>query len=223
MALKWIQKNCENFNGDAENITLFGHSAGSGATHLLTLSPTAKGLFHKAILMSGFSIDIPKLPDLNYRLAKHLGYQGAENDEKAIYVFLSSVEANKLVGFDIWTEEERQKYGAYPFMPTLEAYRTENSIIIEDPVLLQRNTWSNNIPIMMGCTSNESLIQYKHFTTDQSLYENYRRHPETLLPEKLQDLKDKQLRHKLIKKILDLHFGKKEVKLENYECALEVL
>lgn len=223
LALKWLQNNCENFNGDKENITLFGHSSGGCATHLLMLSPSAKGLFHKAILMAGFSVEIPELPDLQFRLAKHLGYQGADSDEQAIYKFLCSVEAHKLVGFDIWTDEERQKHGSYPFMPTLEAYTNENTIFADDPVILQRNTWSNTIPLMMGCTSNESLIKYKHFTTDVSLYERYRKYPEYLLPQKLQDLKDNKLKQKLIQKILNLHFGKKEVKLENYECAMEVL
>ncbi|MDG1708497.1 MAG: carboxylesterase family protein [Emcibacteraceae bacterium] len=52
-SLKWIQKNIHNFGGNAENITLFGESAGGGNIAGLMLTPTAKGLFHKAIIQSG--------------------------------------------------------------------------------------------------------------------------------------------------------------------------
>ncbi|MEE3649815.1 MULTISPECIES: carboxylesterase/lipase family protein [unclassified Brenneria] len=52
-ALKWVQKNIAEFNGDAQNITLFGESAGGFAIHSLLTTDLAKGLFHKAIIQSG--------------------------------------------------------------------------------------------------------------------------------------------------------------------------
>lgn len=42
-ALKWVQGNIEKFGGDPTNVTIFGESAGGAATHLLVLSPMAKG------------------------------------------------------------------------------------------------------------------------------------------------------------------------------------
>ncbi|XP_039263382.2 liver carboxylesterase-like [Styela clava] len=53
LALKWVKENIENFGGDANNVTLFGQSAGSVAVEMQVLSPLARGLFHKAISFSG--------------------------------------------------------------------------------------------------------------------------------------------------------------------------
>ena len=52
-ALTWIKENVENFGGDPDNVTVFGESAGSISAMLLTVTPAAKGLFHKVIAQSG--------------------------------------------------------------------------------------------------------------------------------------------------------------------------
>ena len=57
-ALKWVQKNISLFNGDQENITIFGESAGGHNVLSLIGSKKAKGLFHKAISMSGYTTSI---------------------------------------------------------------------------------------------------------------------------------------------------------------------
>jgi para-nitrobenzyl esterase len=52
-ALKWVKANIKEFGGDADNVTIFGESAGSFAVSTLMASPLAKGLFQKAIGESG--------------------------------------------------------------------------------------------------------------------------------------------------------------------------
>ena len=52
-ALEWIHSNIANFGGDPENVTVFGQSGGGAKTLVLMGTPSAKGLFHKAIVQSG--------------------------------------------------------------------------------------------------------------------------------------------------------------------------
>jgi para-nitrobenzyl esterase len=52
-SLKWIKKNIAQFGGDPDNVTIFGQSAGAGSVKTLCESPLARGLFNKAIIMSG--------------------------------------------------------------------------------------------------------------------------------------------------------------------------
>lgn len=52
-SLKWIQDNIEAFDGDPENVTLFGQSGGGAKVLAMMTSPYAKGLFEKGIVQSG--------------------------------------------------------------------------------------------------------------------------------------------------------------------------
>lgn len=52
-ALEWVRDNIVSFGGDPANITIFGQSGGGAKVNTLMAMPAAKGLFHKAINMSG--------------------------------------------------------------------------------------------------------------------------------------------------------------------------
>ncbi|AMU95091.1 carboxylesterase [Sphingopyxis terrae subsp. terrae NBRC 15098] len=53
VALQWIRRNIAAFGGDPGNVTVFGQSGGGAKIATLMAMPEAKGLFHKAITMSG--------------------------------------------------------------------------------------------------------------------------------------------------------------------------
>jgi para-nitrobenzyl esterase len=52
-ALEWIADHIAQFGGDPANVTLFGESAGAASVTILIGTPSAQGLFHRAIAQSG--------------------------------------------------------------------------------------------------------------------------------------------------------------------------
>ena len=57
-SLEWVKENINLFGGNQDNVTIFGESAGGHNVLSLLVSKHAKGLFHKAISMSGYTESI---------------------------------------------------------------------------------------------------------------------------------------------------------------------
>jgi para-nitrobenzyl esterase len=57
LALEWVRDNITGFGGDPNNVTIFGQSGGGGKVSALMGMPSAKGLFHRAIAMSGSMVN----------------------------------------------------------------------------------------------------------------------------------------------------------------------
>lgn len=69
--LDWIRTHIIAFGGDPENVTIFGQSGGGGKVAALMAMPTAKGLFHRAIIQSGPFLRA-HTPDYSLRVAELL-------------------------------------------------------------------------------------------------------------------------------------------------------
>lgn len=52
-ALEWVRRNAAAFGGDPANVTIAGESAGGMSVNALLTSPMSRGLFAKAVVMSG--------------------------------------------------------------------------------------------------------------------------------------------------------------------------
>lgn len=80
-ALQWIQTHIATFGGDPGRVTLFGQSGGGSKIMVLMGMPAARGLFHRAINMSGTSgtrvAPSDSTRDYVSRLLHHLGLADA--------------------------------------------------------------------------------------------------------------------------------------------------
>ncbi|MEM5516284.1 carboxylesterase family protein [Henriciella sp. AS95] len=80
-ALRWIQRNISAFGGDKDNVTIFGQSAGGYGVYAQLMSPTAEGLFDKAMVHSATYIRPSPEMDLvelrGIRRATEWGLDGA--------------------------------------------------------------------------------------------------------------------------------------------------
>ena len=71
LALQWVRDNIAGFGGDPGRVMVFGDSGGGSKTSVLMAMPAAKGLFHRAAVMSGPLIQ-SSLPDLATANAEQL-------------------------------------------------------------------------------------------------------------------------------------------------------
>jgi para-nitrobenzyl esterase len=55
-ALEWVRDNIARFGGDPGNVTIMGQSGGGAKVTTLTAMPSARGLFHKAVVLSGAQV-----------------------------------------------------------------------------------------------------------------------------------------------------------------------
>lgn len=83
-ALEWVRDNIENFGGDPGNVTIMGQSGGGSKVTTTTAMPKAKGLFHKAVVLSG-SLRLSKQKEQSEKMGEYIlkeaGLQPGEIDE----------------------------------------------------------------------------------------------------------------------------------------------
>lgn len=164
-ALEWVKNNIANFGGDAGNVTIIGQSGGGAKVTTLMNMPAAKGLFHKAVALSGTS-----LGGVNKEYAEKLGVKVMEE------AGLKPGEIEKLQQIpwreyiDITTRavekmaEEAKKMGIARggFSPVADGVTMNDKPFFSDP-----NHFSADIPLIINTTFHE----FSPSRTDASLEE----------------------------------------------------
>lgn len=159
---------------------VFGESSGAASISLHLISDFSKGLFHKAILMSGTAFSpwvIQPVNDLTTRVAKRLGWNGEGGDEACLKV-LQEAPSDKLTAAQIetMTLEDIKRSTFLPFTPVVEPYESAQCFLRKSPKELFDSAWSKDLPIIVGNCTEESLLLYRsmtfHFVSFENLTKN---------------------------------------------------
>ena len=156
-SLKWIKKNIAQFGGDPDNVTIFGQSAGGGSVRTLCESPLARGLFHKAVIMSANGISMPNASRPAGPFAP-MSLQDAEAATKKMFDWAGLTDLKKMRQAPTETIHALSSIYAgatgerayLPLMPIVEGYVSTKSF----DAATREGTLAD-VPYMIGYTLND--------------------------------------------------------------------
>ena len=152
-ALEWVRDNIANFGGDPTNVTIFGESGGGGKVGTLLCMPKAKGLFHKAIIMSGTILNVntkAMTEELGEAVLKELGIKKKNIDKiKEISYKELYAAGQRAMATSIGTRK--------PGTPMMWGFgpSPDGETLLQQPFQPDFASISDEIPIMIGTTFNE--------------------------------------------------------------------
>lgn len=160
-ALEWVKANISAFGGDPSNVTIFGQSGGGGKVCTLMAMPSAKGLFHKAIVQSG---SITELCDVKFSrrvgaaTVENLGLKPSQVDQLSTLPYERLLQAyNKALGT---VREEARQDGTLPQNILSQILFAQTPVVDGDVIPAQPSTelalaLSKDIPTIIGTVYNE--------------------------------------------------------------------
>jgi para-nitrobenzyl esterase len=156
-SLKWINANIANFGGDPGNITIFGQSGGGGKVGTLMYMPSAKGLFHKAIMQSGTAGAFKEkstTQQVGIAVIEELGLKPAEVDK------LKDIPYDKLLAAgNASVKKVAQRMPAQKgIMGMLDwAPGVDGDVIPFQIGTPEGDTFARDVPLLIGTNKNEFL------------------------------------------------------------------
>ncbi|XP_015597183.1 esterase E4 [Cephus cinctus] len=156
-ALRWIKKNIASFGGDPDSVTITGYSAGSWSVTLHMISPMSKGLFHRAIAMSGAATVQEPLPTQQKHLAKKQAeLLGCPTDTTGnMLICLNTKTIEEFVdSYEKFFEWHRDPILVWSPVVEPEVNGVERFLPAQ-PVDLIRQGKINEVPLIIGVTKDE--------------------------------------------------------------------
>jgi para-nitrobenzyl esterase len=158
-ALGWVQRNAAAFGGDPGNVTVFGESYGALSTSAHLVAPGSAGLFHRAIIQSGFALmDLPAggifpgLPAVawyGWRAAAEVEGLGA-----AVAAQLGCADAATALACLRGLPVPELFAHAQPFQP----YGFGSNVLPEVPAQALRDGRFHRVPVISGSTRDEHRL-----------------------------------------------------------------
>ncbi|XP_046629890.1 venom carboxylesterase-6-like [Neodiprion virginianus] len=184
LALKWVRNNIGNFGGDPDHVTIFGESAGAASVHLLTLSNSTTGLFHKFITQSGSALSpwayIPRAAyaDRAFELGGYVGCSNATTE--SLVNCLRETNISDILGvyskFYTWRSQPSVVWAA------TDEPDVEGAFLTDSPTNLINAGKIRDIPWMTGSNRDEGLFITTELYENETLLNDFVENVDSVLP-----------------------------------------
>lgn len=173
-ALQWVNRNIEAFGGDPSNVTIFGQSGGGGKVSTLMATPSAAGLFHKAIVQSGSmlrTMESKYSRRIGAEVLRQLGLTTAEAGKLKSIPYEQLLAAGEKAIASVKAEAEKEGISTFIFgwAPTVDGI-----VLPAQPFDPQAPEQSRDIPMMVGTTIHEFTMStyvpyFRSITEEQAV------------------------------------------------------
>jgi para-nitrobenzyl esterase len=155
LALQWVQRNIAAFGGDPGNVTVFGQSGGGAKIATLMAMPRAKGLFHKAITMSGQQVTASGPQHARQRAEAFLARLGTDPATAPVDRLVAALSAaDPVLGGGVYMGPvlDGRNLPRHPFYPDAAPQSLGIPMMLGNTVSETRAFFGSDHPTMQGLT-----------------------------------------------------------------------